>query len=83
MSAPDFKDREYEPEKSPRRTASDDAESCVEFCCRLPLTTCAIVGLLVVGIGYLITNQDVFLNLVGVLIIVALTAGFYYRYSKN
>ncbi len=83
MSSPDFKDIEYEPEKQPRRTASDDAESCTDMFCRLPITTCAIIGGLFIGLGYLIINPNPFLQLLGVLIVLAIVSGFYYRYVRE
>ena len=82
MSTPDFNDIEYEPEKPGGRTASDDAETCVDFFCRLPLTTCAIFGGLFIGIGYLIINPNPLLQLLGVLVIVAIVSGLYYRFRK-
>jgi hypothetical protein len=79
MSAPDFGDIEYEPEESDRSTAHD-AESFVEFCCRLPLTTCATIGVLVIGIGYLIIIPNPFLRLLGIVVVLAIAGGFNYRY---
>ncbi|MFW9958814.1 MAG: hypothetical protein ACFFCT_12145 [Candidatus Odinarchaeota archaeon] len=83
MSAPDFKDMDYEPSKPSGRSASDDAESCVTFCCRLPITTCAIIGGLGVVLWYLMLNQNPLLQLLGVLIVVSIVGGFYFRYGRK
>ena len=83
LSTPDFNDIEYEPEKQPGRTGSDDAETCFDICCRLPITTCAVVGVLLVGSAYLLTSQNILFQLAGVVIIVALIGGIYDRYGRK
>ena len=82
MSAPDFEDIEYDPEDPRKASASDDAGSCVDFFCRMPLTTIVIIGLLIVGPGYLWLTGNLMLQILGTAIPFLVIGFLYYRYKR-
>jgi hypothetical protein len=83
LSAPDFKDVPYDPQKPNGRTASDDAETCVNCFCRMPITSLAIVGGLVFGVGYLMLSGNLLLQFLGILVVLAVFGGLYYRFKNR
>ena len=85
VSSSHFDYVEYDPEKRKRKGHSvfDDAGSCCGFCCRMPITSLAIIAILFVFLPNLLLGGIMFDQLLGILLVAVVVGGLYYRYKKR